>query len=55
MSRSGDPAKRSLVKNRARALALMLLAACGPPVVALPDAAIDEDAGVFETDAGESP
>jgi uncharacterized lipoprotein YddW (UPF0748 family) len=39
--------------NRTRALALVLLAACGPPVVATPDAAVDEDAGVIETDAGE--
>ena len=39
------------MKNRARALLLTWLAACGPPVLGSPDAAIDEDAGL-EADAG---
>ncbi|MDP1830228.1 MAG: family 10 glycosylhydrolase [Archangium sp.] len=39
--------------NRSFALTLCFLAACGPPVVVgPPDAAVDEDGGVLETDAG---
>lgn len=44
---------RSDVMNRTFALTLFCFAACGPPgVVGPPDAAVDEDGGALEADAG---
>jgi uncharacterized lipoprotein YddW (UPF0748 family) len=34
---------------------LALLVACGPPVVSVPDGAVDEDAGLIDADAGFAP